>query len=113
MSRTALRVANTARNAKSGACYATSRRWLCQRPSASTGAREHNSNLSLEIPRDQFVVITGERRWARARSRSICCSTKGNGVPRFNERVCAQFVVEQMARPDVDLITRHPAHGQH
>jgi excinuclease UvrABC ATPase subunit len=39
---------------------------------AITGAREHNlKNLSLEIPRDKFVVITGV-------SGSICCLPKGS-----------------------------------
>src|ERR1700748_250399 len=73
------------------------------------GAREHNlKNLSLTIPRDKFVVITG-------------VSGSGNSTLAFGiifaegpARLpgCTDFypphVVQQRARPDVDLITGIP-----
>ena len=41
-----------------------------QLPISITGAREHNlKNLSLEIPRDQFVVITGRERFGQKHAR--------------------------------------------
>ena len=45
-----------------------------------TGAREHNlKNLSLEIPRGKFVVITGVSGSAKARWPSTCSSPKASG----------------------------------
>src|SRR5438093_10619337 len=73
------------------------------------GAREHNlKDLSLTIPRDKFVVITG-----------VCGSGKSTlafdllfaeGQRRFLDSMNAyarQFVA-QLSRPDVDLITGIP-----
>src|SRR5262249_28524896 len=73
------------------------------------GDREHNlKNLSLNIPRDRFVVIT-------------CVSGSGKstlafdllfaeGQRRFLDsmNVYARQFVEQLPRPDVDLITGIP-----
>jgi excinuclease ABC subunit A len=73
------------------------------------GAREHNlKNLSLEIPRDKFVVITGVS--GSGKSTLAFDLLFAEGQRRFLDSMSAyarQFV-EQMARPDVDLITGIP-----
>ncbi len=73
------------------------------------GAREHNlKNLSLEIPRDKFVVITGVS--GSGKSTLAFDILFAEGQRRFLDSMSAyarQFV-EQMARPDVDLITGIP-----
>lgn len=74
-----------------------------------TGAREHNlKNLSLEIPRDQFVVITGVS--GSGKSTLAFDLLFNEGQRRFLDsmNVYARQFVEQMARPDVDLITGIP-----
>lgn len=76
---------------------------------AITGAREHNlKNLSLEIPRDQFVVITGVS--GSGKSTLAFDLLFNEGQRRFLDsmNVYARQFVEQMARPDVDLITGIP-----
>lgn len=73
------------------------------------GAREHNlKNLSLEIPRDQFVVITGVS--GSGKSTLAFDLLFNEGQRRFVDsmNVYARQFVEQMARPDVDLITGIP-----
>lgn len=73
------------------------------------GAREHNlKNLSLEIPRDQFVVITGVS--GSGKSTLAFDLLFAEGQRRFLDsmNVYARQFVEQMARPDVDLITGIP-----
>lgn len=73
------------------------------------GAREHNlKNLSLEIPRDQFVVITGVS--GSGKSTLAFDLLFNEGQRRFLDsmNVYARQFVEQMARPDVDLITGIP-----
>jgi excinuclease ABC subunit A len=74
-----------------------------------SGAREHNlKNLSLEIPRDQFVVITGVS--GSGKSTLAFDLLFNEGQRRFLDsmNVYARQFVEQMARPDVDLITGIP-----
>jgi excinuclease ABC subunit A len=73
------------------------------------GAREHNlKNLSVSIPRDKFVVITGVS--GSGKSTLAFDLLFAEGQRRFLDSMSAyarQFV-EQMARPDVDLITGLP-----
>jgi len=73
------------------------------------GAREHNlKNLSLTIPRDQFVVITGVS--GSGKSTLAFDLLFAEGQRRFLDAMNAyarQFV-EQLPRPDVDLITGIP-----
>ena len=74
-----------------------------------TGAREHNlKNLSLEIPRDKFVVITGVS--GSGKSTLAFDLLFNEGQRRFLDsmNVYARQFVEQMPRPDVDLITGIP-----
>ncbi len=76
---------------------------------AIQGAREHNlKNLSLTIPRDQFVVITGVS--GSGKSTLAFDLLFNEGQRRFLDsmNVYARQFVEQMARPDVDLITGIP-----
>jgi excinuclease ABC subunit A len=73
------------------------------------GAREHNlKNLSLSIPRGKFVVVTGVS--GSGKSTLAFDIIFAEGQRRFLDAMSAyarQFV-EQMARPDVDLITGLP-----
>ena len=76
---------------------------------AITGAREHNlKNVSLKIPRDQFVVITGVS--GSGKSTLAFDLIFAEGQRRFLDsmNVYARQFVEQLARPDVDLITGLP-----
>jgi excinuclease ABC subunit A len=73
------------------------------------GAREHNlKNLSLEIPRNQFVVITGVS--GSGKSTLAFDLLFAEGQRRFLDSMntYARQFVEQLARPDVDLITGIP-----
>src|SRR4051812_15439769 len=73
------------------------------------GAREHNlKNVSLSIPRDKFVVVTGVS--GSGKSTLAFDIVFAEGQRRFLDAMSAyarQFV-EQLARPDVDLITGLP-----
>ena len=73
------------------------------------GAREHNlKNLSVSIPRDKFVVITGVS--GSGKSTLAFDLLFAEGQRRFLDSMSAyarQFV-EQLSRPDVDLITGLP-----
>src|SRR6266481_4243452 len=73
------------------------------------GAREHNlKNLSLEIPRNRFVVITGVS--GSGKSTLAFDLLFAEGQRRFLDSMntYARQFVEQLARPDVDLITGIP-----
>src|SRR5882672_1685988 len=73
------------------------------------GAREHNlKNLSLAIPRGQFVVITGVS--GSGKSTLAFDLLFAEGQRRFLDSMntYARQFVEQLARPEVDLITGIP-----
>lgn len=73
------------------------------------GAREHNlKNLSLAIPRDSFVVVTGVS--GSGKSTLAFDLLFAEGQRRFLDsmNVYARQFVEQLSRPDVDLITGIP-----
>jgi excinuclease ABC subunit A len=76
---------------------------------AIRGAREHNlKNLSLTIPRDRFVVVTGVS--GSGKSTLAFDLVFAEGQRRFLDSMNAyarQFV-EQLSRPDVDLIAGLP-----
>src|SRR5579863_8852121 len=69
------------------------------------GAREHNlKNIDLEIPRDRLVVITGLS--GSGKSSLAFDTIYAEGQRRYVESLSAyarQFL-EQMEKPDVDLI---------
>jgi excinuclease ABC subunit A len=73
------------------------------------GAREHNlKNASLAIPREKLVVITGVS--GSGKSTLAFDLLFAEGQRRFLDsmNVYARQFVEQLARPDVDLITGIP-----
>jgi excinuclease ABC subunit A len=73
------------------------------------GAREHNlKNLSLGVPRDCFVVVTGVS--GSGKSTLAFDLLFAEGQRRFLDsmNVYARQFVEQLSRPDVDLITGIP-----
>ncbi|MBI5800681.1 MAG: excinuclease ABC subunit A, partial [Verrucomicrobia bacterium] len=76
---------------------------------AIQGARQHNlKNISLAIPRGKFVVVTGVS--GSGKSTLAFDLVFAERQRRFLDAMNAyarQFV-EQMARPDVDLITGIP-----
>jgi excinuclease ABC subunit A len=73
------------------------------------GAREHNlKNLTLTIPRNKFVVVTGVS--GSGKSTLAFDLLFAEGQRRFLDsmNVYARQFVEQLSRPDVDLITGIP-----
>src|SRR3954466_460185 len=73
------------------------------------GAREHNlKNLSLAIPRGKFVVVTGVS--GSGKSTLAFDLIFAEGQRRFLDsmNVYARQFVDQLSRPDVDLITGIP-----
>src|SRR5438105_7149847 len=73
------------------------------------GAREHNlKNLTLTIPRNCFVVVTGVS--GSGKSTLAFDLLFAEGQRRFLDSmsVYARQFVEQLSRPDVDLITGIP-----
>ncbi len=73
------------------------------------GAREHNlKNLSLSIPRNRFVVVTGVS--GSGKSTLAFDLLFAEGQRRFLDsmNVYARQFVEQLSRPEVDLITGIP-----
>ena len=73
------------------------------------GAREHNlKDLSLAVPRDCFVVVTGVS--GSGKSTLAFDLLFAEGQRRFLDsmNVYARQFVEQLSRPDVDLITGIP-----
>ena len=69
------------------------------------GAKEHNlKNISLEIPKDQFVVITGLS--GSGKSSLAFDTIYAEGQRRYVESLSAyarQFL-DKMKKPNVDLI---------
>src|ERR1700746_487603 len=73
------------------------------------GAREHNlKNLSLSLPRNMFVVVTGVS--GSGKSTLAFDLLFAEGQRRFLDSMSlyARQFVEQLARPDVDLISGIP-----
>ena len=73
------------------------------------GAREHNlKNISLSIPRDQMVVVTGLS--GSGKSTLAFDILFAEGQRRFLDSMSpyARQFVEQLEKPDVDLITGLP-----
>ena len=74
-----------------------------------SGAREHNlKNISLSIPRDQFVVVTGLS--GSGKSTLAFDILFAEGQRRFLDSMStyARQFVEQMERPDVDQVAGLP-----
>src|SRR4029434_9610276 len=73
------------------------------------GARAHNlKNLSLEIPRDKFVVITGVSGSGKSTLSFDLLFAEGQRRFLDSMNLYARQFVEQLSRPDVDLITGIP-----
>jgi excinuclease ABC subunit A len=100
------------REARNGAGEAPAlpRRARSQSTIAVHGAREHNlKNISLEIPRDKMVVITGLS--GSGKSTLAFDILFAEGQRRFLDSMSpyARQFVEQLEKPDVDLVEGLPA----
>ncbi len=76
---------------------------------AIQGAREHNlKNISLDIPRNQFVVVTGVS--GSGKSTLAFDLLFAEGQRRFLDsmNLYARQFIQQLPRPEVDLITGIP-----
>src|SRR5438445_10913652 len=73
------------------------------------GAREHNlKNISLRIPRRQFVVVTGVSGSGKGTLAFDLLFAEGQRRFLDSMNAYARQFVEQLSRPDVDLITGIP-----
>jgi excinuclease ABC subunit A len=73
------------------------------------GAREHNlKDLSLKLPRNCFVVVTGVSGSGKSTLAFDLLFSEGQRRFLDSMNVYARQFVEQLARPDVDLITGIP-----
>src|SRR3989442_1717400 len=73
------------------------------------GAREHNlENLSLAIPRDCLVVVTGVSGSGKSTLAFDLLFSEGQRRFLDSMNVYARQFVEQLSRPDVDLIAGIP-----
>src|SRR6056300_557147 len=73
------------------------------------GAREHNlKDVSLKIPRDKFVVITGVSGSGKSTLAFDIIFSEGQRRFLDSMNAYARQFVEQMARPDVDRIEGLP-----
>ena len=95
---------------KSRAAYASEReRAAVQHAIQIHGAREHNlKNISLDIPRDQMVIITGLS--GSGKSTVAFDILFAEGQRRFLDSMSpyARQFVEQLEKPDVDLVEGVP-----
>ncbi|MCX6966177.1 MAG: excinuclease ABC subunit UvrA [Verrucomicrobia bacterium] len=90
-------------------CDAAGRSRLHSKTIQIHGAREHNlKNISLAIPRDQLVVVTGLS--GSGKSTLAFDILFAEGQRRFLDSmsVYARQFVEQLEKPDVDLVTGLP-----
>src|ERR1051326_230073 len=69
------------------------------------GAREHNlKNVSLEIPRDQIIVVTGVS--GSGKSSLACDTIYAEGQRRYMDSLSsfAKRFIAQVSKPDVDFM---------